>query len=148
MNKNNNPLNIKAAGDAWKGMLGTDARGHAIFQYPAFGIRAAARTLQAKQDNGKRTLRQICRDWAPATDTIGSLAGRPSNTPDACADYLARRLLFAPDEPLPQFEEDVELLVRLTRHMARWELGEDCPMSAIMQGIGMWLADFVEHKPS
>ena len=43
--QNNNPCNIKAVRTPWKGQVGTDKHGHAVFDEPAHGIRAAASVL-------------------------------------------------------------------------------------------------------
>ena len=45
---NNNPLNVKSLGKVkWLGQTGTDKHGHAIFDSPAHGIRAASLVLRS-----------------------------------------------------------------------------------------------------
>lgn len=46
-----NPLNIKVFGNNWSGMVGQDARGHAIFETPQDGICAAAKILKEALQN-------------------------------------------------------------------------------------------------
>ena len=47
--KNRNPLNVKNIGinEPWKGQVGTDSQGHAVFSTFSYGIRAAALTLRS-----------------------------------------------------------------------------------------------------
>lgn len=141
MNKNKNPLNIKGA-DRWKGKLGNDSRGHVIFSDPAFGIRAAARTIQSKWINGKRTIRAICRDWAPASDTIGSIPGNAPNDPDAYADFVAQRSGIPPNFPLPEPTTCPNTMLKILEAMALYDMGEECPMAYLYRGVGYWLEDF------
>jgi hypothetical protein len=140
MNRNNNPLNIKQdPRDPWKGSHGTDARGHAVFDSPMYGVRAAMMSLDAKWRNGKRSLYRICADWAPVDDTIGSIAGNPPNDPSEyacfCADYLGD---VAPDESLRNPREEPAQWCRVMRAMARYDMGEDCPWDVIFDGVALW----------
>ena len=47
--KNRNPMNVKsiAVNEPWKGQIGTDSQGHAIFSSFSYGLRAAAMTLRS-----------------------------------------------------------------------------------------------------
>ncbi len=147
MNHNKNPLNIKQVSpDAWAHSVGADGRGHAIFADPAHGVRAAMRSLQRKWDNGKRTLIQIIADWAPASDTVGSIAGGAQNDPIDYARYVAARAGCGVGESLLSPASNPHLWLRIVRAMAYYEMGEECPWSVVLRGMGMWFEDFIERR--
>jgi hypothetical protein len=61
---NNNPLNLKWSGSYWKGQVGQDQYGHAIFSDTLYGIRAAS--LQIMTDinvHGYNTLNTLVSNW-------------------------------------------------------------------------------------
>jgi len=145
MNSNKNPLNIKGR-EKWAGKIGNDSRGHCIFSDPAYGIRAGMRTLQSKWKNCKTTLADICADWAPVSDTQGSIAGRPANDPGDYARYVAERVWIGDHAALPDPMVDTIIWTRIVRAMAKYEMGEECPLSVVLRGVALWLEDFVEGK--
>lgn len=142
MNRNNNPGNLKGGG-AWKGLVGHDERGHNVYDTPEHGFRALCRTWQAKWMAGKRTLRAMCAAWAPASDTVGSIAGNAANDPDAYAEFIAGRAGIGIDDPLPDpAGSDFFLQVSLWRSLARYEMGHECEMEIAVRGAAMWYQDF------
>jgi hypothetical protein len=146
-NTRHNPLNIKAEmKQAWVGQVATDGRGHAVFADDAHGVRAALRTLDKKWQNGKRTLEAIIREWAPASDTIGSVEGAEPNDPDGYAASVARRVGMEAGEPLPEPRADLQLWAEIIREMSRWENGAYCPWVAIYKGIILWWDDFAGER--
>lgn len=144
-----NPMCLKAF-DQWKGMIGVDARGHAIFLTMQNGIRAAVRVLAQKARNGKNSIVAICADWAPADDTIGSIPGAPANDPDEYAHYVAMVMEASTDAPLGIFGAngtilDYMRLVTLIIAMSQFENSHWSPkVSEILGGIAEYQADFVE----
>lgn len=153
-NRNRNPLNVKQnPANRWRGAPGMDERGHAVFENEAWGIRAAVRTLAQKYANGKQTLIAITSDWAPKSDTQGSVPGNPPNNPVKYAAFVAARLPYDEMQVLPLFERggairDYTLLVHLIRAMATYENGHDYVLrdSWIMEGIGLYLKTYVEGR--
>lgn len=127
--RNNNLWNIKKPGkDRWLGTIDHDGRGHAVYDDPVFSGRAFLRELRADQRNGKNTLRQICADYAPASDMQGSIPGNDQNDPLAYAKYLGKRLKVGIDEPLDLFLPDgtirrKEFTKELMRSMGKYECG-------------------------
>jgi hypothetical protein len=145
MNKNNNPLNIKQPdAQVWKGSVGVDDRGHAIFEDPAMGIRAAMRSCQRWFDGGGRTLAALMAHWAPADDTVGSVPWAALNDVDAYARFVAGRLCGAVDSVFTDPADDPLPWAGLLRAMARYEMGEECPWGVVMRGVALWLEDFVD----
>jgi hypothetical protein len=146
VNKNQNPLNIKNNPcNPWKGSS-TDERGHAVFVDPAMGIRAGLITMEKKWQNGKRTLRSIINEWAPASDTQGSLPGRPANDPGAYAIFVAKAAGIKPDTALEAPGANPWAWAPIIHAMSKYEMGEYCPRSVIARGISLWLAECVEVK--
>jgi Peptidase M15 len=82
--KLNNPINLMGV-DNWKGMIGKDRFGHAIFATLEDGIRAALRNLQVhQQKNPDQTLRQYMRTFKVKSG-------------DYQAEYIAQTLKISPD---------------------------------------------------
>lgn len=123
--RNKNLLNIKGSG--WRGVVGYDSRGHAIFPTYALGLRAAVITLRTYwRTHRLRTVAEILSRWAPASDTIGSIKGAPPNSPKAYADFVCKRVGVGPNEVLSIFGASGELknrdqLFRLVAAMAAYE---------------------------
>lgn len=125
--RNNNYLNVKGTG--WKGQVGQDSRGHAVFRSPEWGIRAAIVTLRTYWfTHNLRTIAAILSRWAPASDTIGSLPNAPKNSPKEYSKFVARHVgvsptallyLFSPDRTV----HDMGQLQRLVESMAEYENG-------------------------
>ena len=144
MNRNKNPLNVKqVSGSGWKGSVGADARGHAVFEDPAYGIRAAMRCFHSKYRNGKRTIKAIVFDWAPADDTEGSLPGGKPNDPEAYLRFVDVCVAWGKLDVLPDPVEDPVPWMWLLRAMAQYEMGEPCPWVEVVVGMVYWFKDFV-----
>lgn len=94
--RNNNPGNLRAAGDAWQGLAepATDGAFY-IFESPVWGIRAMARVLVNYQDrHGLNTLRGVLSRWAPSNENdtqnyISRVADRAGLDPDQVIDVRA-----------------------------------------------------------
>ena len=107
--RNNNPLNIKAIKTPWKGQIGTDRHGHAVFDDPAYGIRAAANVL-------------INYYLRHGLDTLNGVVGRfCTGNREQYVAYLSRRLGLRPDESFNILDRLPELL----QAMARFESGKE-----------------------
>lgn len=140
--RNNNPLNVK--GTEWRGQVGTDNRGHAVFSSQAWGARAAIvllRTYWTKYE--LRTVAAILSRWAPATDTVGSIPGAPPNSPREYAEFVHQRTGIAPTEPLRLFDDqwridDGEQLAALLSAMAAYENGRNASGELFAVGRDVW----------
>lgn len=107
--KNNNPLNIKAVRTLWKGQVGTDRHGHAVFDDPAHGIRAAANVL-------------INYYLRHGLDTLNGVVSRfCTGNREQYVAYLSRRLGLRPNESFDVLARLPELL----QAMARFESGKE-----------------------
>ncbi|MCW5892929.1 MAG: peptidoglycan DD-metalloendopeptidase family protein [bacterium] len=147
--KNNNYLNVKNGPDPWMDAHGkpsrTDARGHAVFADPAYGVRAGLRQLRTYFVKHRcRTVLAILSRWAPASDTIGSLPGNPHNNPSQYAVFVSNRMGIAIDQPLELFDEDgnvddVGQLRRLFAAMAAYEIGGgfEVPEAELTAGLAL-----------
>ena len=109
--RNNNPLNVKGRG--WKGQIGNDAKGHAIFKTPEFGVRAAALTLRTYIEHGIQTVTAI-------VDRFCEAKGKRR---DNYIRHICRALGVMPDQPFNLIRHMPTLL----RCMARFESGRDLP---------------------
>lgn len=99
--KNNNPINLKGTYD-WKGMVGKDKYGHAIFKTLDDGIRASLKNLVVHQRrNPNQTLRQYMRVFKT----------KPG---DYQANYIAKYLGVSPDSKLKDLNM-AEVLIPLAR---------------------------------
>lgn len=126
--RNRNYLNVKGRG--WKGQIGSDPRGHAIFKSPEWGIRAGIVLLRTYWFTHRlRTIAAILSRWAPSTDTVGSIKGAPPNSPREYSAFVSRRMdglsptaalsLFKPDGRL----DNAKQLKQLFEAMAAYEIG-------------------------
>lgn len=114
--RNNNPLNIKAIKTPWKGQIGTDRHGHAVFDDPAHGIRAAANVL-------------INYYLRHGLDTLNGVVGRfCTGNREQYVAYLSRRLGLRPDESFNILDRLPELL----QAMARFESGKEWDRSLFL----------------
>ena len=114
--RNNNPLNIKAIKTPWKGQIGTDRHGHAVFDDPAYGIRAAANVL-------------INYYLRHGLDTLNGVVGRfCTGNREQYVAYLSRRLGLRPDEGFNILDRLPELL----QAMARFESGKEWDRSLFL----------------
>lgn len=131
--RNNNYLNVKNGADPWQDADGqtarTDERGHAVFADPAYGVRAGIILLRTYFfRHNLRTVAEILSRWAPASDTVGSLAGGPPNSPLEYSNFVASRLGIHPNLRLDIFKEDrsvgnIARLRALFAAMAEYENG-------------------------
>lgn len=60
---NKNPMNVKSVPGGWFGQIDKDAHGHAIFACWDYGYRAGILNLRSYWRKGKRTIREIVREW-------------------------------------------------------------------------------------
>lgn len=154
--RNNNPGNVKNdPANPWQGSVGTDAQGHAVFESEADGVRAMIRNLAQYARAGRRCLLAICRAWAPASDTVGSLAGRPANNPIEYAEFLADRLNFPLTADLPIFDVggnvvDMDMLKDLIDAMTEYEQGAGVRPRRLsfLKGLLAYTEDFIESVPA
>lgn len=113
--KNNNPLNIKlpSGGGRWKGQIGTDKFGHAVFMSREYGLRAGAMVLRSYAKRHK-------------ISTIASLVERfAEGNHESYKKALCKKLRVREDEEINILKRLPELL----RAMVRQESGEDLPES-------------------
>lgn len=111
--KNNNPLNIKrpANGGTWKGQVGTDKFGHAVFERIEYGVRAGALVLRSYARKHKvSTVEDLVRRFA-------------EDNHDGYIKHLCAKLGVSPQEKLDLVKRMPELL----RVMIRQESGQDLP---------------------
>lgn len=111
--KNNNPLNVKrpAGGGRWKGQIGVDKFGHAIFKTQEYGIRAGALVLRSYAKKHK-------------ISTIAELVSRfAEGNHESYIKGLCSRLGVAADEQIDLVKRMPELL----RAMVRQESGKELP---------------------
>lgn len=92
--RNHNPGNIELGGDRWQGLAPkaqqTDGR-FAVFNTPAYGIRALCRILITYQDDHKlNTVRKVINRWAPSSE----------NNTDSYVSAVCNAVDVGPDEPL------------------------------------------------
>lgn len=114
--QNNNPCNIKAVRTPWKGQVGTDKHGHAVFDELAHGIRAAANVL-------------INYYLRHGLDTLNGVVGRfCTGNREQYVAYLSRRLGLRPNESFDVLARLPELL----QAMARFESGREWDKSLFL----------------
>ncbi|MEO0811384.1 MAG: hypothetical protein AAFY60_00880, partial [Myxococcota bacterium] len=129
--RNNSPWNMKGTG--WEGASGADERGHSRFDDAAYSARAAAYQLllyytgesRAAGRVPLRTLEEIFGTYAPESDTVGSLPGRPRNDPNAYAQWVAEQMGIRPDADIRLVDGrgriDPAVAVPLLLAIARYE---------------------------
>lgn len=114
--KNKNPLNVKCLGGnkKWKGQIGRDKIGHAVFRTWEDGIRAAAFVLKNYEaKHGINTIEDIVTRFAKAKGKVK----------DEYVGFLCKRMRLEPDEEFSIRKRLPELL----KHMTRFESGQDFP---------------------
>lgn len=120
-----NPLNVKVFGNKWKGLIGQDERGHAIFARPEDGIRAGVKVIQTYAHKyGLNTIEGI----------LSRFAAADSLTMGAYVDNVSHASGYAPDEPLDV--KNPEVFKKIIPAMIRQEIG-DVPYSeeTINEGV-------------
>lgn len=114
--KNNNPLNVKAmsGGKVWRGQIGTDKHGHAIFESPEYGIRAASFVLRsyARRHN-----------ISTITELVSRFCTATGKTKSQYIRHLCRALDVEPDQKF----DLVKAIPVLLPAMAKFECGEELP---------------------
>ena len=113
---NKNPLNVKSPGNGekWKGQIGVDKHGHAVFSSFEYGIRAGAIVLQGYAVKYK-------------INTIANVVRRFSESNHgAYINYLCGKLEVKPNEKLNLIERMPELL----KYMIKFESGQEFSKSA------------------
>lgn len=107
-----NPLNIKAFGNNWSGMVGQDARGHAIFETPQDGICAAAKILKTYASKyGINTVDGIVDRFCAASDGVTR----------AYISNVCKAMGVNPGEALDV--KDPQVMTKLISAMMRQEIG-------------------------
>lgn len=107
-----NPLNIKAFGNNWSGMVGQDARGHAIFETPQDGICAAAKILKTYASKyGINTVDGIVDRFCAASDSVTR----------AYISNVCKAMGVNPGEALDV--KDPQVMAKLISAMMRQEIG-------------------------
>jgi hypothetical protein len=131
---NRNWWNMKQLGKGqdgpWLGSLGSDAVGHAIFVHELYSARAALMDLSHDIVlDGQRTLAALFAEYAPASDTQGSIPGGLRNDPNDEAVFVARRAGIAITTPIVLFDakrhlldDSRELSAKILRAMAQYEI--------------------------
>lgn len=115
--QNRNFCNVKSLqnGDQWKGQIGTDRFGHAIFADAAYGFRAAAITIRSyEHKHGLRTLEELVNRFCQSSQK-------------EYAQYLGKCLKIAVDKPFSYSARMQDLIVA----MARWESGESVSLDKV-----------------
>lgn len=109
--KNRNFLNVKTGKQPWRGQIGTDRHGHAIFEDAAWSIRAGAIILRKYESVYK-------------LDTIEKLVNRfAEGNNDAYIRYLCGELNVKPNQKISFTKRLPELL----RAMVCFEMGQPAP---------------------
>lgn len=107
-----NPLNIKVFGNNWSGMVGQDARGHAIFETPQDGICAAAKILKTYASKyGINTVDGIVDRFCAASDGVTR----------AYISNVCKAMGVNPGEALDV--KDPQVMTKLISAMMRQEIG-------------------------
>lgn len=107
-----NPLNVKVFGNKWRGLIGQDERGHAIFSRPEEGIRAGVKVIQTYANKyGLNTIEGI----------LSRFAAADSLTMGAYVDNVSHASGYAPNEPLDV--KDPEVFKRIIPAMIQQEIG-------------------------
>lgn len=89
--RNHNPFNLRyVPAIAWKGQIGDDGGGYAVFDTDEDGVRAGGHQLRTYLSRGINTVRAIISTFAPSTE----------NDTQAYIDDVANRAAVDPDQPL------------------------------------------------
>ena len=110
--RNRNLMNVKQdPRNPWKYSTGKDSKNHTIFPSYATGLRAGIINLRSYWvRHGLKTLSGITNRYAPASDTIGSVAGAKPNQPSVYATFISKRMKNWPvNSPLMLFTDSGEI---------------------------------------
>lgn len=131
--KHHNWTNIKQPGlGPWNGSANPsqDARGHAIFTAPEWGLRATIKQLSTYWRKDVRTIKAIMEQWSPKNDSQGSIPGGQPNEPNKVAAFIADKMNLGVDEaPLFFCDDgttiyDFDALSMFLRWLSHYELGQ------------------------
>lgn len=131
-----NPLNIKVFGNNWSGMVGQDARGHAIFETPQDGICAAAKILKTYSSKyGINTVDSIVDRFCAASDGVTR----------AYISNVCKAMGVNPGEALDV--KDPQVMTKLISAMMRQEIGavaysQETITAGVHKALGIDLNDF------
>lgn len=101
--RNNNPGNLVDAGIPWRGLIGSDETGKAVFRTALEGIRAMYIDLRTGFERDREdTVREIITEWS-ATDR------------EPYIKFISRFLGVGPDEPLELASVRVPLIKGITQ---------------------------------
>lgn len=102
--RNNNPGNLMDVGIKWRGLVGRDANGYAIFDRALNGIRAMYIDLRTGfVRDGEDTVREILTEYAPPNE----------NPTERYIDFVTGKLNVGPDEIMNLTQVRVPLLKAL-----------------------------------
>lgn len=113
--KNRNYLNLKSLsnGDRWKGQIGEDSFGHAIFESPAWSIRAGAITLRTyERKHGIKTVEDLVRRFAEGNQ-------------EPYIKHLCKALGVKPDQKISLTKRLPELLKAMVYFETGQKLGRE-----------------------
>ena len=113
--KNNNPLNIRRSGNAWKGKIPFDRstdQQFEQFEKWVYGVRAAIKNIKTHYGRGKNTIRTLVYVWAPPTE----------NETGAYVNHVVNRTGISADSPFVWNKETVRKIVQA---MALMETASD-----------------------
>lgn len=113
--KNRNYLNLKTLsnGDRWKGQIGEDSFGHAIFESPAWSIRAGAITLRTyERKHGIKTVEDLVRRFAEGNQ-------------EPYIKHLCKALGVKPDQKISLTKRLPELLKAMVYFETGQKLGRE-----------------------
>lgn len=113
--KNRNYLNLKTLsnGDRWKGQIGEDPFGHAIFESPAWSIRAGAITLRTyERKHGIKTVEDLVRRFAEGNQ-------------EPYIKHLCKALGVKPDQKISLTKRLPELLKAMVYFETGQKLGRE-----------------------
>lgn len=108
-------MNLKSLsnGDRWKGQIGEDPFGHAIFESPAWSIRAGAITLRTyERKHGIKTVEDLVRRFAEGNQ-------------EPYIKHLCKALGVKPDEKISLTKRLPELLKAMVYFETGQKLGRE-----------------------
>jgi hypothetical protein len=131
----------------WNGQESQDSRGHAQFSHPKYAARAFVKLMHTYYfKHNLRSANDIMNRYAPATDTIGSMAGGKPNPTGAYASQIANELGKQADEDLQLFINkgtiNRDKMVALLIVLAKWEITAKHRVTEELAIDGISLAGF------
>lgn len=131
----------------WDGQESQDSRGHAQFSHPKYAARAFVKLMRTYYfTHNLRSANDIMNRYAPATDTIGSVAGGRPNPTTEYAKQISRALGKSPDEDLKLFANETTVnkneMVALLITFAKWEITANNQVTKELALDGIALAGY------